>query len=124
MSVKGIVPLDDGIVLLHNERDEWELPGGRLEIGESPEECVAREILEETGLEVTVHALIDAWLYPVLPERTVLVLTYLCTPTDDRRPQTSSEHDDVTVVPADGLDAMQIPHGYKTSIARWNSSRS
>jgi ADP-ribose pyrophosphatase YjhB (NUDIX family) len=49
VSVKGVVAHDGRVLLLKNDRSEWELPGGRLELGETPEECVAREIEEETG---------------------------------------------------------------------------
>jgi mutator protein MutT len=31
----------------------WEFPGGKSDFGESPEESVKREILEETGLKIT-----------------------------------------------------------------------
>jgi 8-oxo-dGTP pyrophosphatase MutT (NUDIX family) len=50
VSAKGIVVRDGAVVLLRNRRDEWELPGGKLEIGESPERCVAREIDQELGV--------------------------------------------------------------------------
>ena len=40
---------------------EWSIPGGILEIGESVEEGVARELLEETGIEVRVLELIEVF---------------------------------------------------------------
>jgi len=124
VSVKGVVPVDGGVVLLRNERDEWELPGGRLEAGETPEECVAREIAEELGIEVRVGDLIDAWVYPVLPESSVLVLTYGCEPVDATGLADlvmSDEHHDVGVFPLDTLATIPLPDGYRRSIERWHT---
>ena len=54
ISVKGIVIDDDGRVLLCREDNgKWEMMGGGIDHGENPEECMYREIKEETGLEVT-----------------------------------------------------------------------
>jgi len=62
VSVKGVLLGDAGVVLLENERGEWELPGGKLEIGESPEECLAREIMEELQLQAEIGPLLDAFV--------------------------------------------------------------
>ena len=45
VSVKGVLLISDGhVVLALNDRGEWELPGGRIELREWSEDCVAREI--------------------------------------------------------------------------------
>jgi len=52
------------LILKRNEEPfagEWDLPGGFVEMGESPSEAVVREVLEETGLTVAVTRLIGAF---------------------------------------------------------------
>lgn len=45
----------------HPISGEWHFPGGYLEEGEDLEEALQREIEEETGLEITIHHLVDAY---------------------------------------------------------------
>jgi 8-oxo-dGTP diphosphatase len=59
VSVAGVVVGDDGRVLVVQRRDNgrWEAPGGVLELGETFEEGVRREVAEETGVDVAVGSL-------------------------------------------------------------------
>lgn len=57
---------------------KWEFPGGKLEPGESPEQCLAREIKEELNLEVQVGD-IFAVVYHECETGPILLLAYTCT---------------------------------------------
>ncbi len=64
---QGILRDENGRVLLCEltYKREWDLPGGVVEVGESPAHGVAREIKEELDIDVTVHGLITVnWLPP------------------------------------------------------------
>jgi len=62
----GGVIIDQGRALLIRRGSEpllgeWSIPGGTLELGESLQEGVARELLEETGVKVRVLGLIEVF---------------------------------------------------------------
>jgi len=107
--------------LLKNERDEWELPGGKLELGESPEVCVVREIEEELGLIADTGPLLDSWVYHIREGVDVLILTYGCYPTPFAEVTHSPEHKAVGQFTPEEVKGLRMPEGYKKSIQAWLS---
>jgi 8-oxo-dGTP pyrophosphatase MutT (NUDIX family) len=123
VSVNGVVARDGRILLLHNVRGEWELPGGRLEIGETPEQCVVREIAEETGWTVTAGPILDAWLYHIARAgRHVFIVNYACRlepGQETHDPVLSDEHQRVGLFTPEEIAGLVMPQGYKDSVATW-----
>lgn len=79
VSVAGAVLREDGRLLAIRRADNgaWELPGGVLELTESPEAGVRREVLEETGIEVQVDELTGVYKNTT---RGIVALVFRCTP--------------------------------------------
>jgi 8-oxo-dGTP diphosphatase len=107
----GAVIVIDGKVVLIKRRFEplagqWSLPGGSLEVGETLEAGVAREMLEETGLEVDVGEVVDVFDRILLDaDRKVryhfVLIDYLCTPRGGELRAASDVADVALVAPED-----------------------
>lgn len=63
------------LLALRRDINWWNLPGGGMEIGETVEEAMCREVREETGLEVEVDYLVGVYSKPQKQE---VVLTFRC----------------------------------------------
>ena len=125
VSVKGVVVRDGRVLLVKNERQEWELPGGKLELGEDPAACLVREIAEETGWPVATGPILDAWQYHIRPGRDVLIVTYGChvEPSAPADPVVSDEHTEIGLFTEPEVAHLTMPDGYKRSITTWFAHR-
>lgn len=119
VSVKGVCVRDGRVLLLHNERNEWELPGGKLELGEDPADCVRREIAEETNWTVTVGPILDCWQYHIRDGVDVLIVTYGCHIDGDAQVQVSHEHKQAGQFTLAEVEDLPMPEGYRQSIRSW-----
>ncbi|WP_345701904.1 NUDIX hydrolase [Kitasatospora terrestris] len=79
VSVAGAVVREDGRVLAIRRADNgtWEPPGGVLELTESVEDGVRREVFEETGIRVDVERLTGVYKNVT---RGVVALVFRCHP--------------------------------------------
>jgi 8-oxo-dGTP diphosphatase len=78
----------------------WELPGGKVEAGESPGDALVREIREELGCGITI----DRWLDGDQPIGTTHVLRVAACRLADGEPGPGDDHDELRWLPPDRLD--------------------
>ncbi|AXA55943.1 NUDIX hydrolase [Pseudomonas thivervalensis] len=118
VSIKGVLQSPEGlVVLMLNERDEWELPGGRIELGETAPQCLAREIAEELAVEVSVGEPLDSYLFEVIPGKHVFISTYRCQLLGGFVPTISHEHKEIGLFAPEQLP-VNLPAGYRLSIIK------
>lgn len=90
-----------------DEHQYWELPGGRLEFGETPEEALARELMEETSLCVNIINPLQTWNFFRGDDIQIVGITFLCK-ADSDNVQLSGEHDAYAWITFDELDQYRM----------------
>jgi 8-oxo-dGTP diphosphatase len=134
ISVKGVL-IDRGrVLLLLNERGEWDLPGGRPDPGEDHRAALKREVQEEAGLAVEVGEALSDYLFEVLPARFVRILAFICRVVGGSEVVLSHEHLETRWLPfaelGERIHGHPLPAGYLGAIrqaidqARSSSARS
>ena len=76
--VKGIVRNNDHILVLVKPDGTLDLPGGRVENGETIKSALRREINEETGLKVEIHDPVEEWSFYKTPNHLIKGITLEC----------------------------------------------
>lgn len=90
----------------------WSLPGGRVELGETLEEALVREVAEETALEIDVVSLVDLFQYMERDGQGrvlyhYVVADYLCR-TSGGSLRSGSDVSDALFVALDGLAPYEL----------------
>jgi len=109
--VSAVVLDEDGVLLTQRPGGRWTVVSGILEPGEQPARAVVREVLEETGVNAAVEALVDVvaqepMRYPNGDRAQFLDLTFRCRYLGGTAHVADDENDDVRWFALDDLPAL------------------
>ncbi len=96
---------------------KWEFPGGKVDYGETPQEAVAREIEEETGVKVKVGRLLPYihtvnWEYPWGTQHTI-IFGFECKYVSEKKREQDHHVDSIAWVPLNEYLSLETLPGGK-----------
>ena len=106
----GVVRRDGRIAVVHRPRyDDWSLPKGKLDPGESFEEAALREVREETGFECELGEELSSTSYNDRKGRSKIVRYWLMEPVGGEFAPNDEVDELRWLTPAEAVDLLTYP---------------
>lgn len=121
-STKALIIEDNKFLAMYiivDDRKRWDLPGGRMEFGETAEETLAREIWEELGVVVKPIKLIDTWDHKPSENFHTTGIIYHCKITSGEI-NISDEHDGFEWVSINDIGEIFDRDNFVNRMKSWN----
>ena len=97
VAVKSFIVDDEKLLTIKRRPDDvhrpsqWDIPGGRLELGENPFDGIKREVKEEVGVDVDVVAPLEVQHFTRDDGQKITMIIFLCAPLS-KQIKLSKEH--------------------------------
>src|SRR5262245_18323601 len=127
VTVAGVVVRDGEVLIIRRggepQRGRLALPGGYVDFEETTSEACAREVLEETSLQVRVLGLVGFYDDPHRSPTQTISFAYLCEPTGGD-PTAGDDAAEVAWYPIDAVPELAFDHSRIVADARARLQRS
>ena len=121
-AAKAVVIHEGQFLAMHQPKfktSSYELPGGKMEFGETAEQTVVREVFEETNLRVVPICLLDTWNF-VGDDFQITGVIFLCMTDNIDNFTLSDEHDSYEWLPANAESAEKMQVLFRPQMQRWD----
>lgn len=118
----GAVVVHGGALLMVRRNQQpakglWSVPGGRVEAGEYLSAAVAREVAEETGLQIVVGDLLG--ILEVVGDPHYVILDFIATVETRSEPVAGDDVSEARWVPLDEVDALECTPRFVETMRAW-----
>lgn len=121
LAVGAIVVRDGALLMVRRDGPPaeglWSIPGGRVEPGEAVLDAVAREVAEETGIEVEVLGL--AGVFEVFGDTHYVILDHLARARPGAEPVAGSDAGEARFVPLEEVEALPLTPRLAETLRAW-----
>ncbi|MBL4936157.1 NUDIX domain-containing protein [Clostridium sp. YIM B02515] len=121
---KGFILKDGKYLAMHKsiaKHNFYELPGGRMEFGETAEETLVREVKEETNFIIEPVSLLDTWNF-IAEDYQIAGVIYLCK-IKERSLTLSEEHDRYEWLDFNEENLDKMHEVYKIRMEKWDINK-